>query len=179
MCGCFFHHEHLACIPMKALFNDGDIDIDDIAFLENLGVAGDAVANDVIYRGADRFRKTVIIQWRGNGLLHINDVVVTDFVQFSSADTCFYERAYHLEDFGGEASGNAHLGDVFRRFDADGHSVEVLLYTVLSVLFAVGHCKAAGPGLTVAAGPALGPVGECLTEPACHSNALSLRRFVV
>ena len=136
MCRGFFHHEHLAGIPMKAVFNDGDIDIDDIAFLENLGVAGYAVANDVIYRGADRFRKTVIIQGCGDGLLHVDDVVVTDFVQFSSADTRFYERADHLEDFGGEASGNAHFGDVFRRFDAYGHSVEVLLYILLSVLFA-------------------------------------------
>ena len=42
---------------MPAVLDNGDVDVDDIAVLEHL-VARNTVTNDMIYRGADRFRKT-------------------------------------------------------------------------------------------------------------------------
>ena len=46
---------------MVTLFDHGDIDIDNIALFQYFFVTWDAVANDMINRGADRFRKAFLI----------------------------------------------------------------------------------------------------------------------
>ena len=38
-----------------AVFNQSDVDINDVAIFENFVIAWDAVTNDMINRGADRF----------------------------------------------------------------------------------------------------------------------------
>ncbi len=47
--------EHAAGVAVKAVLDDGDVDVDDVAGLEPL-VAGDAVADDLVDRRADRRR---------------------------------------------------------------------------------------------------------------------------
>jgi len=47
--------EHAARVAVEAVLDDRDVDVDDVSRLEQL-VAGDAVADEVIDRGAHRFR---------------------------------------------------------------------------------------------------------------------------
>lgn len=49
---------------MPAIKNDGDVDIDDVAFEQDF-VAGDAVANHMIDGCADGFGEAFVIEGRG------------------------------------------------------------------------------------------------------------------
>src|SRR5690606_4232922 len=65
--------EHAAGIPVPAVLDHGDIDVEDVALLEEL-VVRNAVADLVVDRGADRLgigdvAATAVVQGRGNGLL--------------------------------------------------------------------------------------------------------------
>ena len=75
----FADEVHAAGIAIPAILDHGDVDIDDIAVLEWHGI-GDAMADNFIDRGTDSFRKAVIADVAGDGLLHIDDVVVADLV---------------------------------------------------------------------------------------------------
>ena len=57
---------HAAGIAMPAVQDDRHVDIDDVALLERT-VAGDAVADDVIDRGAERMAVAAIAEARGQG----------------------------------------------------------------------------------------------------------------
>src|SRR3546814_2536691 len=46
--------EHAAGVAVPTVDDDGDVDVDDVAVVETLVVAGNAVADDVVHRGADR-----------------------------------------------------------------------------------------------------------------------------
>lgn len=80
MLGHFADAEHLAGIAMEAIFYYGDIDINGVAGLEGLAIAGNAVTDDVVYRGTDGFWETIVIQRGRDGLLYIDNVVVTDSI---------------------------------------------------------------------------------------------------
>src|SRR5690606_4925139 len=60
------HVVHAAGIAEPAVLDDGDVDVHDVAVLEDL-VAGNAVADDVVYRSADGSRKGRIA---GRGIAH-------------------------------------------------------------------------------------------------------------
>ena len=92
--GGFAHKEHLAGIAVVAVFDDGDVDIDDIAVFEFF-VAGNAVADLVIDRGADGLGVTVVIQGCGNRLLHVEGIVVADLIQLVGGDTCLNMGGNH------------------------------------------------------------------------------------
>src|SRR5690606_32243169 len=62
---------HPAGVTVPAVLDDGDVDVDDVAVLQDLGVAGDAVADDVVDRGADRRRETLVADVGGHGSLHV------------------------------------------------------------------------------------------------------------
>src|SRR5258708_32202584 len=51
--------EHAAAVAVEAVLDDGDVDVQDIARLQH-PVARHAVADLVIYRGADRLRKSLV-----------------------------------------------------------------------------------------------------------------------
>ena len=57
-----------------------------------------------------------------NGFLHVDDVVVADAIQFAGGDAGLHMRLDYAQHFGREATGNAHLLDVFGGFDGDGHA---------------------------------------------------------
>jgi hypothetical protein len=100
--------KHFAGIAVITIFYDGDIDIDDIAFLQFL-LTGDAVAYLVVNRSADRFRKTVIIQRRRDGLLHVDDVVMANLVQLIGGYAGFYMGSNHLKYFASQSAGYPHF----------------------------------------------------------------------
>lgn len=117
--------EHLAGVTMEAILDNCYVDIDDIARLENLVVAGDAVANHVIDRGADGFRETVIVERSWYGVLDINNVAVADAIQFASTDAWNDMGTDHFEDFRCQAASDSHFIDLFRRLYVYWHRVSV------------------------------------------------------
>ena len=58
------HQEGAAGITVYAVEEDGDVDIDDVAVAQ-LATVGDAMANDLVDRGADRLGEAAIVQWAG------------------------------------------------------------------------------------------------------------------
>jgi len=119
------HMEHAAGVTVPAIFDDGHIDIDNVALFERL-VIGDAMADLVVDRGADglgvgRIAATGVVQGRGDGVLHLGDVVVRQFVDFVGGHTGFDEGRQVVQNFGGEFAGNAHSCNALGVFVSDSH----------------------------------------------------------
>jgi hypothetical protein len=113
---------HLAGVAVVAVLYDGDIDIQDVAGLE-LALARDAVTHLMIDRGADRLGKTLVIERRRGRLLHVDDVIVADTVEFCGGDARLHMRADHVQHVGRQATGDAHLLDFLGCLDGDGHVI--------------------------------------------------------
>ena len=105
---------------METILDDGDIDIDDVAG-PKLAIAGNAVAHDVVNRRADRLWEPAVIEWCRNGLLHINDVVMANPVEFARGDASADMGANHVEDIGSQPPGDAHQLLLFGCLDAYVH----------------------------------------------------------
>ena len=112
---------HAAGVAVPAVLDDGDVDIDDVAVLQDLGFARDAVADDVVDRGADRGREALVADVGRDRLLHVDDVVVADAVQLGGGHAGLHVRGDDLQHLGGQAAGDAHLLDLVRGLDGDGH----------------------------------------------------------
>ena len=121
MLGYFADAEHFAGVAMETIFYDGDIDIYGVACLEGLAIAGNAVTDNMVYRGADGFRKAIIIQRSRDGLLYINDVAVADLVQLAGANSWLDVWANHFQDLGGQFAGYPHLRNVVGGFNMNRH----------------------------------------------------------
>ena len=91
----------------------GDVDIHDVA-IGNDGRVRDAVADDLIQRGAAGLRETLVTQRRRVGAV-VDHVVMGDPVQFIGGDTGCDGVAGLGQRTGGNATGNAHLLDHLRR----------------------------------------------------------------
>ena len=97
---------HAAGIAVPAVEDQRDVDIDDVAFAQRLLVRN-AVADDVIDRGAGGFAVAAIHQGRGQGaVIHreVEDQPVDLFGRHAGRD---FGRQ-HVEAFGDELSGPAH-----------------------------------------------------------------------
>jgi hypothetical protein len=101
------HVEHAAGVAVPAVLDDRDVDIDDIALLQP-ALAGNAVADDVVDRGADRLGKTAVIEGRGDGVQRPGDVLVAEGVELVGRDPRLHVGTDHVEHFGGQAPGPAH-----------------------------------------------------------------------
>ena len=117
--------EHAARVAVPAVLDDGDVDVDDVAVLQR-PLVGDAVADLVVDRGADRLRVRLVargrvVQRRGDGLLHVDDVVVRQAVELFGRDAGLDVLRQHVQHLGGEPPGNAHGGDLLGRLDGDRH----------------------------------------------------------
>ncbi len=121
--GSFTNTEHLAGVAEVTVLDDGNVEIDDVAILEDFFAGRDAVAYHVIDRGADRLGKAAVIEAGGDGLLHVDHKIMADLVEFLGADTGLHVGRDHFEDVGGELAGNAHFFDFFGCFDANGHEL--------------------------------------------------------
>jgi len=95
--GAFAHDEHAAGVAMPAVLDDGDVQIDDVAVLQG-AVVGDAVADLVVDRGADRFRigrvaARRVVQRGGDGALYLHHVVMGQLVQGLGGDAGLHVRS--------------------------------------------------------------------------------------
>ena len=89
------HNEHAACVTMPTVFDDGNVDVDDIAFFEHL-VIGNAVANLMVDGGANglrvgRITRRLVVEGRWDGALNLNHEIMGQFVQFVGGDAWFYK----------------------------------------------------------------------------------------
>ena len=103
---------HAAGVAVPAVLDDGDVDVDDVAVLEDLARARNAVADHVVDRGAERLRKALVADVGRDRLLHVDDVLVGDAVELLGRDAGLDVLAHELEHLGGEAAGDAHLLDL-------------------------------------------------------------------
>src|SRR6266849_70283 len=107
---------HAAGIAVKTVFDHGDVDIQDISGLEH-ALPGNAVADLVVDRGADRLRKGLVagrsvVQRGGDRLLLLDDQVMAKTVELAGRDSRLDARADEVEHFPGELPGNAHALDL-------------------------------------------------------------------
>ncbi len=114
------HEVHAAGIAMEVVFDEGDVDVDDIAVGEPF-VAGDAMAHHLIDRGAHRFGETPIADIGGNGVLALDDMLIADPVEFVRGDAGAHVLSDDIQHFRGQASRDAHFLDVICTFDGDWH----------------------------------------------------------
>ena len=68
------HVVHAAGVAVETVADHGDVDIDDVAGLQDL-VIRDAVADHVVHRGADGLGETPIVHVRRDGLLDLRRCV--------------------------------------------------------------------------------------------------------
>ncbi len=83
-------------MAIPAILDDGDIQINDIAFFELL-IPRNTVNKPVIDRCTDRFgvgavAGGLVIQWGRNGALYIDHVLVAESIQFTGRDAGFDKR---------------------------------------------------------------------------------------
>jgi len=122
MRGGFAHEIHAARVAVKTVADDRDVDVEDVAVLDLL-VARDAVADHVVYRGADGLRKPAVVEVGRGRLLHAGDVLVADAVELVGGHAGFDVLADEVEDFGGEAASLAHFLLFLRGLEGDGHGL--------------------------------------------------------
>jgi hypothetical protein len=112
---------HAAGVAVPAVLDHGDVDVDDVAVLEDVLLARDAVADHAVHRGAQGFRETVVADVGRRRLLHLADVFVAAPVELLGGDAGRHVFGNHLQHLGGQAAGDAHLGDVLVVLEFDDH----------------------------------------------------------
>src|SRR6185437_961485 len=111
--------EHAAGIAVPAVLDHGDVDVHDVAVAQHL-VAGHAVADLVVHRGADRLGVGTmagrrIVQRRGDRVLHLDHVVVAQLVEVARRDAGLHVGRDEVEDLGGELARHPHSLDLLGR----------------------------------------------------------------
>ena len=112
------HQKHLARVPVVAVLDDGDVDVEDVTALQRLLRRWDAVADHMVDRSADRAGEwrnagaVAVVQRRRNAVYLIDDVAVADVVELVRGHARPDMLADHLEHAGGQAPGAAHAFDV-------------------------------------------------------------------
>jgi len=120
------YDEHAAGVAVPTAFDDSDVNIDDVTFLQNL-VAGNAVADLVIDGGANGFgigvgAAGVVIQGCRYGLLYLGDVVKGQFVQVVGGDAGLHMRCQVIQYLRGQLASDSHAGNAVFVFVGDGHT---------------------------------------------------------
>ncbi len=111
---------HTARITVKPFADDRDVDVHDVSGFQSL-VVRDAVADDVVHGRADSLRKSAIVEIRGNRLLHVHDVVVTDPVELFGRHPGNHMLADHVQHVRGQPARGAHFFLFIRCLDRDVH----------------------------------------------------------
>ena len=106
------HRIHAAGVAMPAVQDHGDVDIDDVAVAQRL-VVRDAVADDMIDRGAERVAIAAIAQAGGNAAMG-DDVVIGQLVERGGGDARLHLRHQQVQHFGGQPAGPAHALEIRR-----------------------------------------------------------------
>ena len=128
--------EHAAGVAMPAVDDGGDVDIDDVA-VQQLAVAGNAVADDMVDRGADRAREAAIVQRRRNRLVG-DDEIVAQLVQLAGGDAGLDMGRDKVERLRRQAAGPAHRVECLRVVDLDAAGVVTPIVHGLGIV----HCVA-------------------------------------
>ena len=110
---------------MPPVFDDRDVDVDDVAFFQGF-VIGNAMTNLMVDGGADGLgvgvaARRVVVQGGRNGLLNLRDVVVTQLIQLVGRDTRHHVRSEEIKHFGGQFARDTHALCALGVFDGDGH----------------------------------------------------------
>ena len=111
--GGFSDEKHAAGITVISVLDDGDVHIDDIAVLQAF-LAGDAVTDLMVHRCANRLREAEVVQWSRDCLLHVDDVVMAQGIEFRGRDPGLYARVRQVEYLCRQTTCDSHLLDVFR-----------------------------------------------------------------
>lgn len=130
---------------MPAVDNQRHVNVDDVAIAQRL-VIGDAVADHVVDRGADRLGVRVVAAWvvvqRGrNGTLHLGDVVVGQLVQLVGGDPGHHVRGEEIQNFGGQLACDTHALNTLGVFVSDRH-LAIIPLGLMPSLIAVFLCNA-------------------------------------
>ena len=108
--GGFADLKHAAGVAVVLVFNHGDVDVDDIAVLENLA-GWYAVADLMVYRGADGLGKAPVVERGGYRLLNVDDVIMAYQIELIGGNAWNHMRFDHLKDIGREATRYPHFVD--------------------------------------------------------------------
>src|SRR4051794_29539049 len=108
---------HAAGIAVPAVENRRDVDVDDVAVLENL-VARDAVADDMVDRDAAALGVAAVAERRGQAAA-VDRHLVDNVVERLGRDAWNDMRHQRVEDFGGEPSGAAHALEALSPVELD------------------------------------------------------------
>ena len=127
------HGDGRGIIPVKALHHERDVDADDIALLQDLLRVGDAVADDVVHRGADALGKAPVVEWCGD------DVVLPGKVDLEIVDLLGRHAGNDLLDdpleaLGREPAGPGHGLDLGLTLDED-EAARLVEIDAVGVLF--------------------------------------------
>ena len=106
---------------MKPFLDDSDVNIDDVAGLQDFPVTRNTMTDHMINGGAYRFGKSVVVERRRNGSLVVNDVIMAQSVQFAGADSGLHIGPDHLQHLSSQSAGNTHLFDFVWVLDVDAH----------------------------------------------------------
>src|SRR5690606_2228991 len=113
---------HAAGVAVPAVLDDGHVDVEDVPVPEHLGLAGDAVADHVVDRGAHRLGIAAVADIGRHRALHLDDMVVADPVQLLGGRPGLDVRGDHFQHFGGQAAGDAHLLDFLGGLQVQAHA---------------------------------------------------------
>ena len=119
--------KHAAGVAVEALLYDRHVDVQDIPALQH-AVTGNAVADLMVYRSADRLGVGLVagrrvIQRRGNGILHLDHVFMAQRIEFARRHPGAHVRRDEIQHFGRQTSGHPHLCDLFGCLARDGHGL--------------------------------------------------------
>ena len=110
--------EHAAGIAMPAVDDDGVVDVDDVALLQNL-VAGNAVADDVVDRGADGLLIALVAEAGRQGSV-VEGELADAVVQFARGHAGDHPGGDHVQRLTHQTPGRAHaLPGLVALMDAD------------------------------------------------------------
>ena len=109
--------EHAAGIAMPAVEDHRHVDVEDVA-VHQAPVAGDAVADDVVQRGADGAREAAVVERRRDCVV-IDDEAVAEPVELVGGDARLDVRRDEVERGGGEGPGLAHAREILGAVDLD------------------------------------------------------------
>ena len=93
-------------VAVHAADEGGDVDVDDVAVLDDARVR-DAVADDLVDARAQRLREAAVAEGRGVGAV-VAEELVADPVELVGGHTWYDVGAHQLTGLGGEPAGDAH-----------------------------------------------------------------------
>ena len=109
LAGDFADRIHAARVAVPAIDDQGDVDIDDVALAQR-PLVGNAVADDVVDRGADRVPVALVEQRRRDGVVVARELVGQP-VERRGGDAGLHCVDQQVERLGGQPSGLAHAGE--------------------------------------------------------------------